>query len=543
MFNTMNTIRPRQYPQANGNYKANNGGTDKDGHNQNAQDQREQQQQQGNQVIARGTVQEVQNQTPVGTRQAIYSPAQNAYAQTTPMQSYQVNTPPPIRRTSPIQINPMQYQAMQAGYQPLPQPMNQTQYTNQPSVSSFRNNKVNIAQIIKDFRNTIKAIATPAEIEEQVNRYLVTVEEQVKSERPQVNLIQSNLKIAASLLDKYISETLNKESKVVQNWLDALFLQKIDYSYNEADINPNFLVKFPNQEENKTQETEEIQPEVSQQETNIQPEVSHVSEVQKVQEVEQDDLNLEEEFSQAEQVISQKPNITIIPQDTRLKSLFVEAKKQAFSNNPQKAMAIFKEAFSAEELELWHDLPLAGELSEENAKVTDEDIDKEKVRNWYSDYSELTPSHAVFLCQRENLRWDKNLRLCILLGVLLCLFACICVWTVKVWNLRVCEALPVLIAGAGVSSVLIKIIVGLALDIVRMGHISTVANVVEANLQRGVNSTPLLIQLQNLIYDNRCNVVLVPDFIYKILRKSWQKYEDDIADAHVEIERNDGASC
>ena len=50
-------------------------------------------------------------------------------------------------------------------------------------------------------------------------------------------------------------------------------------------------------------------------------------------------MSLEEEFSIAQKTISQKPNITIIPQDTRLKTLFVEAKKQAFSNNPQKAMA------------------------------------------------------------------------------------------------------------------------------------------------------------------------------------------------------------
>ena len=61
--------------------------------------------------------------------------------------------------------------------------------------------------------------------------------------------------------------------------------------------------------------------------------------------------SLEEEFSKAQQIISKKPNITIIPQDTRLKSLFMEAKKHAFSNNPQKAMVVFKEAFNrAEEL-------------------------------------------------------------------------------------------------------------------------------------------------------------------------------------------------
>ena len=354
MFNTMNTIRPRQYPQANGNYKASNGGPDKDGHNQNAQDQREQQQ--NRQVVARGTAQDVQTQDINGTRQAIYTPAQNPYAQSPSRQSYQVNTPPPIRHTTPIQVNPMQYQAMQAGYQPIQQPMNQSLYAAQPSVAASRSNKVNIAQILKDFRNTIKAIATPPEIEEQVNRYLAIVEEQVRSARPQVNLIQSNLKIAASLLDKYISETLNKESKVVQNWLDALFLQKIDYSYNEADINPNFLVKFPDQENKKTDDAVNPEADVQQQisENNINPQAAETLQpeiVQKAEQTEVDDLSLEEEFSQAKQVISQKPNITVIPQDTRLKSLFVEAKKQAFSNNPQRAMAMFKEAFTrAEEL-------------------------------------------------------------------------------------------------------------------------------------------------------------------------------------------------
>lgn len=204
---------------------------------------------------------------------------------------------------------------------------------------------------------------------------------------------------------------------------------------------------------------------------------------------------------------------------------------------------IFKEAFSAEELVLWHDLPLTGELSEENAKVTNADIEKEKVRNWYSDYSKLTPSHAAFLCQRENLRWDKRLRVLVLISVLLCLSACIFAWSIKVWNLRVCEALPILIAGAWVASIMIKIIVGLVLDLVRMGHISTVANVVETNLQHGVNATLQLIQLQNFIYDNRCNVVLIPDLFYKLMRKRWQKYEDNIAEAHVEIEKNGGALC
>jgi len=328
----MNTVRPRPYPQREtGNYNAGSDGADKDGHNGNAQDQQQQRQQQ--QTIARGRAQDIQqSQTP--PRQAIYSPAANAYPSAYPQrQSYKVNTPP--IRYDQHQVNPMQYQAAQAGYQPIGQTPVQPQ---QPQ----RSNKVNIAQIIKDFRNTIKAIATPADIEEQVNHYLQIVEQQVREPHPQVNLIQSNLKIAASMLDKYISETLNKDSKVVQNWLDALFLQRINYSYDEAEVNPNFLVKFPeNREEKKPapqQQTEQApapEPEPVVQEAH-----------EEIIEIEPEELNLEEEFIQAKQTISKKPNITIIPQDTNLKSLFLEGKKQAFSNNPQRAMQMFKEAFA-----------------------------------------------------------------------------------------------------------------------------------------------------------------------------------------------------
>ena len=349
MFNTMNTVRPRPYPQrGTGNYNAGNEGTDKDGHNGNAQGQ--QQQRQNQQVVARGRAQDIQQQAGA-PRQAIYSPAHNAYSGTPNRQVYQVQTPPPMRiNNQPHQMNAMQYQAAQAGYQPMVQPVQQ-QSAPRPQQPA-RSNKVNIAQILKDFRNTIKAIATPPEIEEQVAQYLQTVEQLVREPQPQVNMIQSNLKIAASLLDKYISETLNKDSKVVQNWLDALFLQRINYSYNEEEINPNFLVKFPDQQEKK-ETTQQPQQQVQQEEQAVpQAETVQPAPIQEeipqneVLEIEPEELSLEEEFTQAKATISKKPNITIIPQDTRLKSLFVEAKKQAFSNNPQRAMQIFKEAFT-----------------------------------------------------------------------------------------------------------------------------------------------------------------------------------------------------
>jgi len=353
----MNTIRPR-YPQQTQGYQTKQGATDENGHNQNAQDQ--QQQKQNPQVIARGRAQE-QTEQQVAQRQPIYSPAINAYPKAFPNQSqtYTVHTPPIIRHNQP---NPIQYQSIQAGYYPINQPVSQQTYQQKP----VRSNKVNIAQILKDFKNTMKAIATPREIEDQVEIYLNAVNEQVHSPHPQVDIVKSNLKIAASLLDKYISETLNKESKVVQNWLDALFLQRIDYLYNENDINPSFLVKFP---DNKKAEQNNVQTqdEVKQEEIPVQAEpVDNVQEIPLEEypqykeetndytqasqndyiEIQPEELTLEEEFAQAKQTISSKPNITIVPQDTKLKSLFVEAKKYAFNNNPQKAMSVFKEAFN-----------------------------------------------------------------------------------------------------------------------------------------------------------------------------------------------------
>ena len=262
MFNTMNTVRPRPYPQrGTGNYNAGNDGTDKDGHNSQGQEQ----QQQNQQVVARGRAEEVaQSQTPV--RPAIYSPANNAYPTSYHSQPTSIaNTG--YNNIQYKQINPQQYQTIQGGYQPIQQPSSIPEPLRPINAKS---NKVNIAQILKDFRNTMKAIATPTEIEDEVSKYIEKVEELVRQPNPQVNLIQSNLKIAASLLDKYISETLNKDSKVVQNWLDALFLQRINYSYNEEEINPNFLVQFPSDSERAKQKQVEQKDEVSENTNNIE---------------------------------------------------------------------------------------------------------------------------------------------------------------------------------------------------------------------------------------------------------------------------------
>lgn len=164
-----------------------------------------------------------------------------------------------------------------------------------------RNPNINIAQILKDFKNTAIAIGTPDDLKEEVSGYLALIEKQVTKETPNSKLIKSNLKNAASILDTYISKTLDKDSKVVENWVDALFLQQIDFKYNENDVNPEFLVKFPEETQNRSQQAEEVQKE------QVNP---------------------------------------FIPQDSELKKLFIKAKKMTYANKPKEAIEAFQTALN-----------------------------------------------------------------------------------------------------------------------------------------------------------------------------------------------------
>jgi len=282
--------------------------------------------------------------------------------------------------------------------QPMPQPIQPkmtAQYQDDPVMEEqinnmAKNNRVNIAQIIKDFRGTYAAIGTPQCLVDEVEDYLKQVIEHTKGEAPSINFVQTNLQNAAVIIDKYISETLDKDSKVVQNWLDALFLQRINYQYNDGEVNENFLVKFPEggnapQQPDSAATKEEIpqapvvQPSVNQEIPDYEP----IPEYKPVQQPVNQTVPIEQARAPkpmsvhtpqagppAERVIRKspqpvreqspvqmrpviqprkKPEITIIPEDTELKALFVQAKKQAFSNNPAKAMNIFQKALKRAE--------------------------------------------------------------------------------------------------------------------------------------------------------------------------------------------------
>ena len=208
------------------------------------------------------------------------------------------------RTTSQIQAQPWQKELYQNA---------QTQ-----QALSGRSSSINIAQILKDFKNTAVAIGTPDELNEEVDSYLQLIQKQVSKENPNVKRIKTDLKNASSILDEYISKTLNKDSKVVENWVDALFLQDIDFKYNEDDINPQFLVKFPEGSTDKAQKTETPQ------------------QTEKVESVQAEDIPTQ---------IETKTNV-FVPQDSELKSLFLQSKKLAFAKEPKKAIENFQKALT-----------------------------------------------------------------------------------------------------------------------------------------------------------------------------------------------------
>ena len=197
------------------------------------------------------------------------------------------------------------------------QQTDQTQAITPTKTLSGRSTVINIAQILKDFNNTAIAIGTPDDLKEEVNGYLSLIESQVKKDNPNTKLIKSNLKNASTILDDYISKTLNKESKVVENWVDALFLQQIDFKYNENDINPQFLVKFP---EGSTNRQEKAENKTTVQNTVTEP--------------------VQQEIETDAKVVS------LIPQDKELKSLFIQSKKLAYANEPEKAIQTFQKAMA-----------------------------------------------------------------------------------------------------------------------------------------------------------------------------------------------------
>ena len=182
----------------------------------------------------------------------------------------------------------------------------------------YTRSRIGIDQVLTDFRNTANAIGAPDKIRAEVDSYLALIESQSQKGTPNPQIIQANLRSASQILDEYITETLKKPSKVVENWVDALFLQQIDYKAAVSKVEEKAV-------------DEEIPSSALEDEIVEEASVDNYSEiVEKPQEV-------------VSSPISQASNSDIyIPQDPQLKRMFVQAKKYAAIDEKERALYSFQ---------------------------------------------------------------------------------------------------------------------------------------------------------------------------------------------------------
>lgn len=180
----------------------------------------------------------------------------------------------------------------------------------------------------------------------------------------------------------------------------------------------------------------------------------------------------------------------------------------------------------------WGPLPTKTDLAESISAV--DDFEVEQVKNWYSDYSDLNPVSQVFYCQKENIRWDSEIR-----SEFKWLIVCVCSILLIVLmviafaiNPSIIKCISVLAWFLPIADYCLSFIINLRKDINRLEKIKEQSKDVEKLLSNNSlqQSYDELSKLQHQIMDNRENATLVPDWFYHLRKNRHQKNEDKIAD-------------
>ena len=251
----------------------------------------------------------------------------------------------------------------------------------QKSTIDYSKSKVNIAQIITDFKSTTNAIGAPPNIVQEVDQYLALAETQSLKNEPDKKLIQSNLKNASNVLDKFISQTLNKKSKVVENWIDALFLQQVDYKSDPTTVNEDFLVKLPDKETGDMKPISQNLAAQQVQETQA-PEVQTEPQTEEAQPLQEQETEQTEQTAQLSDAVQAKTHNVYIPQDAQVRKAFIQGKKYASINQTDKAIEAFNTALT--QAQYTGDTNAEGMACFELGKIYDNQDNLDKALSFYN---------------------------------------------------------------------------------------------------------------------------------------------------------------
>ena len=162
---------------------------------------------------------------------------------------------------------------------------------------------------------------------------------------------------------------------------------------------------------------------------------------------------------------------------------------------------------------------------------------------WYEDYSSEPFYKQIVLCQKENIRWDRNLRKKIAI-VIRCIIAIIVISIVifgLVFNHTILETLSIVSWCLPFLRLLFEYIKNIKEDERRLEKLVNDANRI---LQLGASAPEeewfeKEILLQNDIYEHRKSAFLIPSLFYKLFRAKQQKTEKSIADSYKKVNNND----
>lgn len=178
----------------------------------------------------------------------------------------------------------------------------------------------------------------------------------------------------------------------------------------------------------------------------------------------------------------------------------------------------------------WSGLPTKTDVVESISDI--ENVDLEPVKNWYSDYSTLSPTEQVFRCQQTNIRWDAKIRsefkwlIAASSSIILLLLVCIAI----VVNPTFVKCISVLAWILPIADVAFSYYDGLCKDIKRLEALKQQSNLLEQVLSSGEACETKIINLQKLIMKNRETAVLIPDWYYNKRQSTHQRKENRIAD-------------
>lgn len=151
--------------------------------------------------------------------------------------------------------------------------------------------------------------------------------------------------------------------------------------------------------------------------------------------------------------------------------------------------------------------------------------------NWYSDYSALPYEQAVYNCQKENIRWDISIRKKYRSFLISLASLTVIVITISaiLQRMNVLSLIVIIFSIAPLFSYFYSGFQKLHKDIVSQQQLYAIINSIEGKLKSKKKIRDEIEELQVEIFNYRKKAYLIPNWFYKLFRKTMQTEEDRLA--------------